>query len=343
VNTLLLLFAVARAQDPAGGQPPAPPLAEPSPAPGGAVAPTGITLQLHDPRESLDDAPRVTVEGIDGTLLPVDDGTLGDPRAGDGVYTVSLGAWSGRDVALTVTDGETTWRARGTHDGSAWLWVRIHDARTMQVGNTGEGPGPSDPGAAGGGPGDGAPSPASVVVGAATASWAEWAPSLVVWGAAAAGFAVAFAAGLVRVARAPVAAARLLDAPAFVRVAPTLVPVTEVPGIVAALGPRRWLVVGSWPDGVARTGAAFIVAPGAAAAEVLVTLRTVASREGPPVAVLVTDATILDRRDARPPLDELLALLDGCVPCVCIVGADYGAPVAVVPAGSVGGASPGTS
>jgi hypothetical protein len=320
VKALLLLLSVARAQDPAAAPPPgAPPPPGEGPPAGGAPAPTGITLQLHDPRGSLDDAPRVTFEGMDGTLLPVDDGTAGDPRAGDGVYTVTLGGWSGREVALTVTDGETTWKARGTHDGSPWLWVRIHDARTMQVGNSGEGPGPSAGVAAG--PRDGASSSASAVVGAATASWAEWAPSLVVWGAAAVGFGAALALGMVWMGRAPTRAARVEGADARVRVPPTLVPLSDATGVVAPLGARRWLVVGAWPDGLPRTGIALRVAPGATAPEVRETLRELGSCEGPPLAVLVTDASVLDRRDARPPLDDLLAVLDGCVPCVCIVGA----------------------
>ena len=143
-----------------------------------------------------------------------------------------------------------------------------------------------------------------------------------------AGFGAALALGMVRVGRASIAPARLIDGPPLARVAPTLVAVGDLPPVLAALGARRWLVVGAWPADIARTRLAATVAPGSAATEVLAALRLLAAREGAPVAVLVTDASTLDRRDARPPLDELLAVLDGCVPCVCVVGNGYRGGVA---------------
>lgn len=303
----------AHAEPPAAETPnapiPAPPGtpggAPPTDAPAGAPPPMDsgtITLQLHDPKSNLDGPPVVTLAGLAaGPLRPVDDGTQGDPHAGDHVYTATIPGWDGSTTSIEVTDGSHAWTASGAHEGGSSFWVRIHDARTLQIGEHKPDADPSS------GPTEEALGEASS---SASAPSSTWTATLVLWGIAAGGMAFGLGFGLMRTVRpdAPPEARVLGTVPRSPYLEPRTIYAGDVAATLSALGARRLLMIGPPPARLPPSTIGVPIEDGALPDEIYATAYDLALQEGPPIAFLVTDPSAMEGPN---PVERLAARIDG--------------------------------
>lgn len=299
------------------------PLPAPERAPAGSVV-----LQLHDPKGSLEGAPSLRISTVAGApIRPVDDGTGVDPHAGDAVYSAAIAGWDGELATFEVTDGTTTWQATGKGDGGPWLWVRIHDRRTMQVGDQ------TSPGGSGGGghhpgpePGPGGGS-GRISGGAVLAKGTEWFAMGVGWTLIGAAAAVGLGVGSGLWARrwstrpAPVAGSAYVAT----RVSPARVPRSQLGAALEQLGARRLLAVGVVPMTPPPGCIVLPIEPGALPDEIYAAAGDIALHEGPPLVLLVADAAAMDRPAWVDPVERLLTLVAGRFPVLVLVDEDQGA------------------
>ncbi len=282
------------------------------PPPRGSDGSATIVLQLHDPKSNLKGPPRVRLGALDGqTLLPVDDGTGADPHANDRVFSVSLDGWDGTTTSFEVSDGKTTWKARGKHEGGTWIWVRIHNERTMQIGEgTPEVSGPVD--------GEEGRPPASdqgALIG--PVSETVWAVTAALWALVAASLSAGLGLGMALVVRGGPRAAAILGAEASPVPSRLLAP-SELEPTLQALGSRRLLLIGPPPPSLPPALQPLVIADGALPEEILAAARELALVDGAPLALLVTDPRSMDQPAGSPALDRLLTLVGARFPVLVL-------------------------
>lgn len=289
------------------------------------VEPGTIILQLHDPKSNLSGPPELRLAALpDAVFHPLDDGKGVDPHAGDRVFSAALSGWDGEATTFKLSDGKRSWTARGKHEGGTWIWVRLHNERTLQVG---DGAPPEAAEGSGGGPvgllGPSTGSRTEVPSGSnplGPVSTTVWVVTAGIWGLALSSLLGALGLGIARLGQAPVRPAVVRSE----REPPPPVPLRrlrpeELGAALEALGERRLLVVGR-VEGTPLPSSlqVFEVEPGALPAELLAAATELALREGPPLALLVLDRSALDREEGPDALASLERRLAGRFPVLVL-------------------------